>query len=105
MNCLNSKIKCVKYHGTKNQYLHTCEKLKFQYGRQKLKYVYLNSKIKYKKGVDFYKFKVRESIPRSGKSLEMYIAKMAAKMAANTQKCCISQLTGLLQREISNRFR
>jgi len=38
---LNSKTKCVIYHGTKNQYLHTCGKLTFQnggqYGRQQIK--------------------------------------------------------------------
>jgi len=73
MDCLNSKTKCVIYHGTKIQYLHTCGKLKFQIGRQKLKYVYLNSKVSYKEKseVDFDKFKVRESIPRSSNSLEM----------------------------------
>src|SRR6218665_174072 len=34
MDCPNSKTKCVIYHGTRNQYLHTCGKPKFQNGRQ-----------------------------------------------------------------------
>src|SRR6218665_2264683 len=52
MDSLNSKTKNEIYHGTKNQYVHTCGKLNFQdgghIGRQKLKYVYLNSKVSYK---------------------------------------------------------
>jgi len=76
MDNLHSKIKCLIYHRSEHQYLHTCGELKFQYGRrygrQKLKHVYLRRHISdiEKWGVDLYNFKVRESIPCSN-SLDM----------------------------------